>query len=143
MADDKKFSLLDAMMDDHVAGVTVDDLEQGRDGTPANDAPELSPKARDTRPVETAPRKWAADPDANICGLKVGGSLRFSNGGPEVDGVWVVAQLKMPLNAKPDARILVASRPEGGPPYIQISESDLAEEIEIGNAEVLATDERG
>ncbi|MCA9546270.1 MAG: hypothetical protein KC613_17820 [Myxococcales bacterium] len=143
MADDKKFSLLDAMVDDHVAGITVDDLEQGRDGTPAQDGPTLSPKVRDSRPVETTPRKWAADPDASICGLKVGGSLEFHNGGPDVDGVWVVQQLKMPLNAAPEAKILVASRPEGGPPYIQISEADLAEELEIGNAVIRAHDERG
>ncbi len=135
---EKSGSLLDAMMADHAAGVTADDLERAQEAAAAPPAREATPP-----PVDTQPRKWAADPDANVCGLRIGGRFELHNGGPDVDGVWTVTALKLPLNAGPEARVLVAARPEGGPPFLQISEADFAEEIEIGNAVVVSADARG
>jgi hypothetical protein len=138
MSDDK-FDLLGAMLDDHAMGVTADDVEQT---TAAEPEPKRTLRERDT-PVETVARSWAADPNANICGLRVGGIFELHNGGPEVDGPWVVAKLILPLNAPPAERILVAARAEGGPPYIKITQPDLAEELEIGNAVIIQPDARG
>ena len=138
MSDDE-FDLLGAMLSDHAAGVTADDLEERDRPAPA---PEKPRAVRET-PIETTPRTWAADPNASVCGLRRGGVFELRNGGPEIDGPWLVVKLILPHGAGPKERTLVAARPEGGPPYIKIIEADFAEELEIGNAVILQKDERG
>lgn len=138
-------SLLDAMLDDHAEGVTVDDRELASAGLPDEGAP--GPRRRAEPAVERVPRRWAADPDAHVGGLRVGGRFALANGGPEVDGVWEVVKLVSahPAAAGQDtpADTLVAARPAGGPPFVRLSADDLAEEIEAGNLVVLQVDARG
>ena len=134
--------VLDAMLSDHAEGVTADSAELAQ-----AEPEESEPEARSLReldtPVETVARAWAADPNANICGLRKGGIFELHNGGPEIDGAWVVTQLILPLEAAPEARMLVATRAEGGPPYLRINEPDFTEELAIGNAVIVQIDARG
>jgi hypothetical protein len=89
-------------------------------------------------PEESAPRRWAHDPDvtADIGGIRTGHRFEFSECGPELDGVWVVKGLDL-NHPNPAQRFLVAERPEGGPPYIKMNEIDFLDELRIGRARIL------
>lgn len=139
--------LLDAMLDDHAEGITIDDREIESTGL-TDDAPDAPRRGAEPQ-VERVPRRWAADPDAHVGGLRVTGQFELHNGGPEIDGLWQVIKL---VSAHPGAHdagqphradTLVAARPAGGPPFVRLTAEELAEEIEAGNLVVIRADERG
>ncbi|MBT9559236.1 MAG: hypothetical protein IV100_24595 [Myxococcales bacterium] len=91
--------------------------------------------------IQRGHRPWVGDPQYSVGGLHHGGIFEFSECGPDLDGRWVVVQLKVP-DARPGSGepTLWAARDDGEapkPPYIQMVESAIREEIVNGRLKVI------
>ncbi len=136
--------LLDLMLDDTRRHAKEDEVAQVvKEALEKIDAPGDRPKTqREPKEIEieTRRRRYDADPHAwgsethsgELSGLKVGSTFEITSGGEQLEGEWVVVRLNLTF-ATADQRHLYAGRPSAsGPPYIKITEADLAADIEDG-----------
>jgi len=92
----------------------------------------VEPVAQDQLDIQEGPQTWFGDPSHTICGMSPGNAFEMLDCGEELDGLWIVAKVDAPPGAPDERRKLVAHREAGGPPYMQITEDVVREEIEAG-----------
>jgi hypothetical protein len=88
--------------------------------------------------IQKERQTWFGDPNHTICGLNQGNKFEFMHCGPELDGLWVVAKVVAPLDGRAAERKIIAMRPTGGPPYVELTEEVLREELELGRIKIHA-----
>ena len=88
--------------------------------------------------IQRGHQTWFGDPEHTICGMSQGDRFEFVDCGAELDGVWVVAKVIGPIDGETPARKLVAMRPTGGPPYAEITEDVLREELALSRIKIHA-----
>jgi hypothetical protein len=114
-------------------------------GPPEELLGERAPRRPSEPVVERGPRRWGADPDAHVHGLRVGGQFELRHGGPELDGVWEVVRVSSPHPGAEGTEepTLVAARPGGGPPFVKLTAAAVELEEVEGNLTILRADPRG
>lgn len=129
-------SLLDQMLADTTAGQSK--VRTSRPGQePPRPMKKLNIKQRET---ELGRRPYGADPSVNprIYGMNVGAKIELFNGGPQIDGIWVIIQ----INPGSNPRHFYAAREGGSKPYIRVNEADFQEDVRVGNAKILTVGDK-
>ncbi len=91
--------------------------------------------------IQRGPKPWSFDVSHSVGSLHVGGTFEFVNA-EELDGKYVVVQVKIPKMPADPPPTLWAARDDGNPPappYVQIDEATIREEIAYGRLRVLST----
>ena len=91
--------------------------------------------------IQRGHRPWVGDPDYAVGGLHHGGAFEFSQCGPDLDGRYVVVKLEITRNKGMGEPRLWAARETGqppAPPYIEMVESAVREEIAFGRLTVIS-----
>ncbi len=133
---DKRRKELDAAQ----AAETADAERQQREAEEAKQRQDAK-RAQFEAGIQRGHRPWVGDPQYSVGGLHHGGIFEFSECGPDLDGRWVVVQIKVP-DGRPGGGepTLWAAREDGEapkPPYIQMVESAIREEIVNGRLKVI------
>jgi hypothetical protein len=137
-------NLLDLMLDDtrrhEKADEVAEVVKEALDKIDApGDRPKIEREPKDVE-IETKRRRYTADPHAwgseahsgELSGLKVGSTFIITSGGEQLEGDWVVVRMNLTFKSA-DERHLYAGRPgASGPPYLKITEADLAADIDDG-----------
>lgn len=91
--------------------------------------------------VQRGYRPWIGDPHYSVAGLHEGGTFEFRNVGPDLEGKYVVVRLEVTRNKAQGEPRLWAARDDGQPPrppYIEMYESAVREEIALERIKVIS-----